>query len=443
MPTSNEEYRMENTPKSFRYAIFAIILVVVFTTGGMGGAVLDRAVIARIFPLPAAPAYASTTPASGTSAAPTIDTKLLNQAWNDINQNYVDRSVVTSQNLTYGAISGMVNALGDTGHSVFLTPDMVQQEKNFTQGQFEGVGLEVQMVNGAVTIVAPIDNSPAQKAKIKAGGIITKVNGQDISGLPLQDVVQKILGPAGTQVTLTILDPKTNQTQDYTLTRAHITLQNVTWTMLPGTTIADIHIASFANGMDKDLVAALRAIQQQGATGLVLDLRDDPGGLLDQAVATVSQFEASGVVLEEKDAQGKITSLPVKPGGIAVQIPMVVLINKGTASAAEIVTGALEDAKRATVVGETTFGTGTVLNQFDLPDGSAIMLAVQEWLTPDGQSFWHKGITPQIQVALPNNTSPLTPAEARNMTAAQFKSSQDSQLQKAIDLLMQPVGSGS
>jgi carboxyl-terminal processing protease len=351
--------------------------------------------------------------------------------------------VVTSQTLTYGAISGMVNALGDTGHSVFLTPEMVAQEKSFTQGSFEGVGLEVSMQNGAVTIVSPIDNSPAQKAGIQAGGIITKVNGKDITSLTLNEVVQKILGPAGSQVTLTIFNPKTSQSQDYTLTRARITLQNVTWAFLPGTTIADIRIASFARGMDKDLSAALQAVQKQNATGLVLDLRDDPGGLLDQAVSTVSQFETSGKVLEEQDAQGNITSVPVKSGGVALKIPMVVLINKGTASAAEIVTGALQDARRATIVGETTFGTGTVLNEFYLSDGSAMMLAIQEWLTPNGQSFWHKGIDPQIQVSLPANVAPLTPTQIKDLTAAQLQSSQDLQLMKAIDLLSQPKTAGS
>jgi carboxyl-terminal processing protease len=434
---------MESINRNTRNILFTVILVVVFIAGGLGGVVLDHTIVAQAFLPPAAPAFASTTPSSTSNSDPTLNSQLINQAWNDINQQYVDRSVVTSKNLTYGAISGMVNALGDTGHSVFLTPDMVAQEKNFTQGSFEGVGLEVSMQNGAVTIVSPIDNSPAQKAGIKAGGIITRVNGEDITSLTLNDVVQKILGPAGTQVSLTILDPKTNQSKDYTLTRARIALQNVTWTFLPGTTIADIRIASFANGMDKDLIAALQAVRQQNATGLVLDLRDDPGGLLDQAISTVSQFESSGTVLEEKDAQGNITPVLVKSGGVNLKIPMVVLINKGTASAAEIVTGALQDANRATIVGTTTFGTGTVLNEFHLSDGSAIMLATQEWLTPNGQSFWHKGIDPQIQVSLPSDVAPLTPTKIKNMTAAQLQSSQDLQLMKAIDLLSKPQAPGS
>jgi carboxyl-terminal processing protease len=434
---------MESINRNTRHLLFAVILVVVFIAGGLGGVLLDHTSIAQGFLPTATPALASTTPSSTPNSDATLNSQLINQAWNDINQNYVDRSVVTSQNLTDGAISGMVDALGDTGHSVFLTPDMVAQEKNFTQGSFEGVGLEVSMQNGAVTIVSPIDNSPAQKAGITAGSIITRVNGEDITSLTLDNVVQKILGPAGTQVTLTILDPKTNQSQDYTLTRARIMLQNVTWTFLPGTTIADIRIASFANGMDKDLSAALQSIQKQNATGLVLDLRNDPGGLLDQAISTVSQFESSGTVLEEKDAQGNITSVPVKSGGVTFKIPMVVLIDKGTASAAEIVTGALEDANRATIVGETTFGTGTVLNEFSLSDGSAIMLATQEWLTPNGQSFWHKGIDPQIQVVLPTNVAPLSPSQIKGMNAAQLQSSQDLQLMKAIDLLSKPQTPGS
>jgi len=402
--------------------IVLILLILTLTVGAGVGVVVDRDVLL---------AHAQA-PTAATSNAPNF--QLIQQAWDKINQVYVDRSAIQSTPLTYGAISGMVDALGDTGHSVFLTPQMVKNENNFTQGQFEGIGAEVQSKNGHVVIVAPIDNSPAQRAGLKAGDIILKANGVSLDGLPLDQAISKILGPAGTQVTLTIMDPQTGATRDVTLTRARITYQNVSWAMLPGTKIADVRVAAFSQGVTQELKRALTDAQSQGATGIVLDLRDDPGGLLDEAVGTASQFLKSGDVLLEKDAQGNITHVAVQSGGVATNLPMAVLVNGGTASAAEIVAGALQDAHRATVIGETTFGTGTVLNQFNLSDGSALMLAVQEWLTPSGRVIWHKGIAPDVSVTTAAANIVLPDAE-RAMTPAQLQASNDNQLLRALELL--------
>ena len=404
--------------------LFIVLVLLMLTlTVGMGvGIAVDRDVLVAHAQAPTATA----------SNAPNF--QLMQQAWDKINQFYVDRSAVQSTTLTYGAISGMVNALGDTGHTVFLTPQMRKNENNFTQGQFEGIGAEVQSKNGHVVIVAPIDNSPAQRAGLKPGDIILKADGVNLDGLPLDQAVAKIVGPAGTQVTLTIMDPQTGATRDITLTRAKITYQNVTWTMLPGTTIAHIRVAAFSQGVTQELKQALTDAKNQGATSIVLDLRDDPGGLLDEAVGVTSQFLKSGDVLLEKDAKGNIIHVGVQSGGIATNIPMVVLVNGGTASAAEIVAGALQDANRATVIGETTFGTGTVLNQFDLSDGSALMLAVQEWLTPKGRVIWHKGITPDQTVTM-TAANILLPDAERSMTSAQLQASNDKQLLTAMKLL--------
>jgi carboxyl-terminal processing protease len=247
--------------------------------------------------------------------------------------------------------------------------------------------------------------------------------------------VGRILGPAGTQVTLTILNPQTGNTRDVTLERAKITIDNVTWQRLPGTTIAHVRITAFNQGVAQDLAETLDEIQRQELTGVILDLRSDPGGLLGEAVETASQFLEGGNVLLEKDAQGQITSVPVQPGGQAVDIPVVVLVDQGTASAAEIVAGALQDAGRATVVGETTFGTGTVLQEFPLSDGSVLLLAVQEWLTPKGRVIWHQGLDPDITVALPSDAEPLLPLTERDLTAEQLRDSGDAQLLRALDLL--------
>ena len=365
------------------------------------------------------------------------DFRLMAQAWNTIQRYYVDRAAVKPKVLTYGAISGMVDALGDTGHSVFLSPEMVKQLRAAESGQLKGIGVQIQMKNRQVVVVAPLDNSPAQRAGLRSGDIIMSVDGREIAGLPLSQVVARITGPVGTPVVLSVLNPQTHRLRNVTIVRATIKIDNVTWQQLPGTDIADVRIASFDDGVVKDLNGALREIRQQRLQGLILDLRDNPGGVLDEAVAAASEFLASGNVLLVKDARGKITPVPAKPGGLATNIPMAVLINGGSASASEIVAGALHDAHRAELIGETTFGTGTVLNEFPLIGGSALMLAIQEWLTPDGHSFWHKGIPPQIKVALPPDVSPLIPAAERGMTAMELQSSDDKQLLRALEWLLE------
>ena len=374
---------------------------------------------------------------SAATSAPGPNFQLITEAWNKIQQNYVDHAAEQTKPLTYGAISGMVSALGDTGHTTFLSPVMVKSEQSYTQGQFEGIGAEVQSKNGHVEIVAPFDDSPAQKAGLATGDAILKVDGSDVSGLPIDQVISRILGPAGTSVTLTIFDPKDSRTFDVTLVRAKITMNNVTWQRLPGTTIAHLRLAGFSQGVSRQVRQALTDMQQQGITGVIFDLRNNPGGLLNEAVSTTSQFLSSGDVLLEQDAQGQVTHVNVRSGGVATQMSMVVLVNSGSASASEIVAGALQDAHRAIVIGETTFGTGTVLTEFPLSDGSALMLAVEEWLTPNGRVIWHKGIVPDQAVTLAAGAIALTPSGERDMTAEQLKASNDQQLLQGLNLLFQ------
>jgi carboxyl-terminal processing protease len=360
------------------------------------------------------------------------DFRLMVEAWNTIEHFYVDRAAVQPTTLAYGAVSGMVDALGDTGHSVFLTPQMVKQLSMVEGGQLKGVGVEIRMKNHRVIIVAPIDDSPAQRAGLRSGDIIMSVEGQDVSGLRLDQVVERISGPAGTSVKLAIMDPQTHVIHNIIIVRAAIKFKNVTWQQLPGTAVADLRIASFNDDVGKVLRAALREIQQRRMQGLILDLRNNPGGVLTEAVTVASQFLTHGNVLLVKDVTGKITPMPVEPDGLATKIPMAVLINGGSASAAEIVAGAVHDAHRGVLVGETTFGTGTVLNEFPLTDGSALLLAVQEWLTPSGHSFWHMGITPELEVALPADVTPLVPEMERRMTPDELQSFNDQQLLRAL-----------
>jgi carboxyl-terminal processing protease len=361
--------------------------------------------------------------------------RLMGEAWNTIQEVYVGRKTVDPQRATYGAIGGMVESLGDTGHSRFLTPKMVEQESNLNRGRLEGIGAEVQRKNNRLVIVAPMDDSPALKAGLKPGEIILKVNGEGVSGLPLESAVTKILGPPGTSVTLTLLIPDTGQSREVTIVRARINLQNVTWQPLPGTPSVQVRISSFSRGVTRDLRKVLRKVREERAGALILDLRNNPGGLLEEAVGTASQFLREGNVVLERDGAGRITPLPVKSGGLAYDLPMAVLVNEGTASAPEIVAGALQDYHRAGVVGEKTFGTGTVLGRFPLSDGSALLLAVREWLTPKGRAIWHLGITPDVAISLPPDVSPLFPRAGRKIPSEDWTDSRDLQLREALKFL--------
>lgn len=414
-----------------RTTLIIVAIPVALFVGFIAGVLLNR--FTMFPPLP--------TTNDTTNPAPP-DFSLMHDAWKTIDRVYVDRAALKSKNLTYGAILGMVNALGDTGHSTFLSPEMVKQEHTLTRGEYVGVGLEIQMRNNAVTIVSPFDGSPAGKAGLRAGDIILKVDGKDVSGTSLQKVVQMIVGKIGTKVTLTIYSPNTRKTKDVTLVRSRITLHNVTWHRIPGTDIADIRIAAFSQGVTTDLKSILMEVHKQNLGGIVLDLRNDPGGILNEAIGVASQFLDKGNVLLTKDAQGKVTPDPIEPGGLAPHLPMAVLINDGTASASEIVAGALQDAKRATLIGETTFGTGTVLGQYPLPGGSELLLATQEWLTPSGRTIWHKGINPDIMVTLGLNTILTEPNGLVSMTAAQLAKSGDKQLLKAIEIVKQKMAAG-
>ncbi len=363
------------------------------------------------------------------------DFALMAEAWNTIHKVYVDRSALKNRELTYGAIGGMVDALGDTGHSVFLTPDMIKEQRKFTEGRYKGVGIEITMLNGRVVIVTTLDGSPAREAGLRSGELITMVGGKQITGLPLMQVVNLISGPEGTKVRLTIFDPAAKASRVVTLTRAPISVRNVRWSRLPGARIAHLRIAGFSDGVTRDLRKALWEIGRQGIAGIVLDLRDDPGGVLDEAVGCTSQFLRGGNVLLVKDAAGNVSSIPVIPGGGGTKIPLVVLVNEGTASGAEIMAGAIQDYGRGKLLGTRTFGTGTVLGKFDLSDGSALMLAVEEWLTPGGHAIWHKGITPDDTIDLAQGVFPLFPDEENGLTETGLRKSGDVQLLAAVRLL--------
>jgi carboxyl-terminal processing protease len=382
-----------------------------------------------------APTPEPTEPPAKREASGEVNLDLINEAAKMIQEHYVDQSAISTDNLTYNAISGMVDGLGDTGHSRFITAQELKSFNDELKGQFVGIGVYIETRDGNTVVVAPIDGSPAQKAGIQAGDIIVKVDGKKVTGLPLEQVRSLVQGPEGTKVTVTIRNPTTGDEKDITLTRQKINIQNVTWQKLPGTNVAHLRIASFSQGVTQDLIKALNEMKQQNVSGLILDLRNNPGGLADEAIGVASQFLSSGTVFKTKDVNGKVRNVSVRKGGVATDIPMVVMINEGSASASEIVTGALQDAGRAKAVGDTTFGTGTVLNVFNLSDGSALILAVEEWLTPAGRVIWHTGIVPDEAVKLAQDVSPSVPEAERTMTETDLQASKDAQLLKALDVL--------
>lgn len=375
---------------------------------------------------------------SGGTAATTDPTafSLLREARTLIDEHYVDRKAIQDKNLEYGAISGMVDALGDTGHSRFMSPEMVAAEQQSLSGEFEGIGATLTYTNGQAVVIAPLEGSPAEKAGIRAGDVIVAVDGQDVTELNLSDVISRIRGPKGTPVVVSVIHSGENTPTDIRIVRDKIALTSLTSTILPGTDVLMVRIASFSDGVGSDLKKAITQARDRGANKIILDLRDSPGGLLDEAIAVASQFVGEGNVMVEQDANGDQRALKARPGGVATaDIPVVVLINDATASAAEIVSGALQDNHRATLVGTKTFGTGTVLNSFELKDGSALLLATRQWLTPDGRELWHKGIEPDVVVELPAGIEPVTPTRAADMTDSELTASQDAQLLKALEIL--------
>lgn len=357
------------------------------------------------------------------------------EAWNLVQRNFVDRTALDATQLTHGAIRGMVDALGDTGHTSYLTPEQREARLTSIQGRFTGIGAQLGEEQGFPIIVAPFDGSPAQKAGIKPGDVIVAVNGEEVTGLTLTEIAEKVRGPADSQVTLTLFRQEENRSLEITVTRGEITIPAVSWAMVPETQVAVIRLSQFSAQAKDEIVAAVTGAKAAGATGLVVDVRNNPGGLLDQAISVTSQFLPEGNVLLEEDAEGNRTAYAVEAGGQATDLPLVVLVNPGTASSSEIFAGAVQDQQRGQVVGETTFGTGTVLQPYTLQDGSELLLGVKQWLTPNGRLIRNQGIQPDEVVELPLGSDLLTPLVFRDMSLEAIRTSQDTQLQKALELL--------
>lgn len=367
--------------------------------------------------------------------------------WQKLLVNYYDKSKLDQQKMLNGAISGMVQSLGDP-FTLYLPP---VQNNNFKQGlagQFSGIGAELGTKDKDIIIIAPLDGSPAEKTGIKAGDIILKVNGQSTAGWDLSKTVEQIRGPKGTSVVLTVIHKDTQKQVDLTITRDVITVKSVVMNIdgakctangcsliSKGTSCKDVlcvkyaylRLSQFGDNTNKEWASLVKGIsdqinQDKSIKGVVLDLRNNPGGYLTDAQFIASEFLPIGTEVVSEDNGTAQTQLNAgreqgQPKGLLTdpKIKIVVLINKGSASASEIVAGALRDNKRAILVGETSFGKGTVQEAEDLGDGAGLHVTIAKWLTPNGIWVNGKGLTPDVSVAL----DPKDP-------------SRDTQLEKAV-----------
>jgi carboxyl-terminal processing protease len=357
------------------------------------------------------------------------------QVWHLAHRYFIDQDALDATRLTYGAINGLIMALGDEGHTRFLTPEEVARQQADISGKFFGIGAQVGVEDGLPVIIAPLDDSPAERAGVRPGDIILEVDGEDITMLSLNEVVERIRGEEGTEVVLTLFRSDTNESLEISVIRGEIKLEAATWTMIPGTNVALIRLTQFSANLNDNVMTSIQEAKAAGATALVLDVRNNPGGLLDQAIKVTSQFLKDGNVLLQEDAQGNREAYAIEPGGLATDIPLVVLVNRGSASSAEIFAGAIQDHERGTVIGETTFGTGTVLRPFQLDDGSALLLGTSQWLTPNGRLIRKQGIEPDIVVELPVEADLLSPLELESMSATELRNSEDEQLLNALEVL--------
>jgi carboxyl-terminal processing protease len=381
-------------------------------------------------------------PAPSGSAGPT-DFGLIKEAWDILHTKYVGADQLKDTDLIYGAIKGMTDAVGDTGHTTFLTPAERVQRTNDLSGKYVGIGVRIDVAtDGLPLIIGVFPGSPAEKGGLVTGDEIVAVDGKAATGHTTDEVVGWVRGEAGTTVKVTVRHGATGTEREVAMVRADVAVAPVSWTLMPGTKTAFIRLDQFSQGAADDLKGVLTDALKAGADRIIFDLRGDPGGYVNEAEAVASQFLKDGTVFIEKAADGHETINAVTPGGLATGLPMVVLVDGGTASSAEIVSGAIQDAGRASIVGTKTFGTGTVLGEFPLSDGSALRVGTVEWLTPKGREIWHQGISPDVVVERPSDVAPQTPDEVAKLTPAQAASLTDPQLARALKLVATATAPG-
>ncbi len=366
-----------------------------------------------------------------------------------VRQDYVDGEKLTYQDLIYGALKGMLNTLDP--HSEFMEPVKYTELKNDTEGVFGGVGITVGLRGEFLTVIAPMEDTPAFRSGILAGDRIIKIDGKSTEKISLGEAVKRLRGQPGTEVTITVFRPSNGTSKDHKLARENISvdtvkdLQNRKEFTVDANGIGYIRLTQFGEKSGSELESALKKLESQKAQGLVLDLRDNPGGLLDQAARICEKFLPAKTLIVSTEGRNPEERREFRSAGRDQhpKLPIVVLVNGGSASASEIVAGCLQDLKRAVIVGEQTFGKGSVQSIIPLQDGAALRLTTAKYYTPSHKVIHEKGITPDIII-------PMTPEEYEGLSVRRalggldnadperqqrLKDVKDIQLERAVDLL--------
>ncbi len=348
---------------------------------------------------------------------PNLNYNLLWQVWSLAKDNYVKQPVL-DRDLFYGALKGSVMGLEDP-YSVFLDPELAKEFLENMSGSFEGIGIEIGVKDDRLTVIAPLPDTPAFRAGLRSGDKIFSVDGQDTVNMSLDEVVHLIRGQKGTPVVLVIWRPGENETREVEIIRDVIDIKTVSWELM-GNKIAYLKVSHFSEDTWADFQNVAKVILKADPNGLIVDLRDNPGGYLDTAVNLAGYWIEQEVVAISKDAKGKETKYQGSGRGDLKHLPTVILVNQGSASASEILAGALQDYKKATILGEKTFGKGSIQELESFSDGSALKLTVAYWYTPLGRSINEDGILPDVEV---------------EMTLEDYELSRDPQLNRALDIL--------
>ncbi len=352
------------------------------------------------------------------SSSDKVDMQLFWDVWSLLASKYVDPSVLDYKNMIYGSIRGMVYSLEDP-YTTFLTPKENKDFQESMNGTLEGIGAELTLRDGMITVVSPLNGSPAKRAGLQPEDVILKVNGEDIMDFSLEQVVMKIRGPKGTKVKLTIGRKGQGEPFDMEIVRETININSVEWKMVGD--IADIKLNQFGGKTKDEFTKAISEILLKRPEGIILDLRYNGGGYLDGAVDIASEFVEKGKVVSVKKRNPEEDEVIYVTGKARIaKVPMVVLINKGSASASEIVAGAIRDNGRGTIIGETSFGKGTVQEVENLIDGSSLRITIAKWYTPNNVNISEVGIKPDIEV---------------ERSIEDIKADKDPQLDAALDYL--------
>ncbi len=353
-----------------------------------------------------------------------VDFGIFWEAWKEVDKKYVDEEQLNSQERVYGAVKGMVEAVGDP-YSVFLDPG---ETKNFNidmEGSFEGIGAELGVRDDTLVVISPISGMPAEKAGLKAGDKIFKIEGEVTTDMNINEAVEKIRGPKGTDVKLTIVRNGDNKTQDITITRDTIKLDSVFYEKKENN-IAYVRITKFSEDTFREFSREAAKMLADDIKGIVLDLRNNPGGYLEVSVEMASKFLTKNQVVVREKGRGGLDHVYKTTGGdVFSEIPLVVLINEGSASASEILAGALRDNRGIKLIGRKSFGKGSVQQMKDFNDGSSLKITVAKWLTPSNHTIHDKGLEPDIEVEI---------------TDEDIEKENDSQLNKAMEELKKEMG---